>query len=357
MKSYLITFALVIFSSCDNNSFLANEVSPVTKAYIGYTNNCQPIGAEMLTKNSALLYTGRYVLFCEDDFKKISYIELEGTSTCGDRLLYNDGYTVWLLDQNSNFIYKRNPKLNSISFISPGYFSLSYPKITPVLKASYFLDSVNLLFPAIDFSKQSIEIYRGDITKKTALLISTIKSKGISFLPEGLLLTEKTMVVLAKDDNSSYYSFTSLDGVNWTEPNLISKSGRIEYFEGNSNTLVSSFVTYDNGNISNRIIFISSDAGSTWKQVNNQNQKFIYVQSLPDGNLVGVIEQRKGDIGTISKLAKSTDMGLSWQIIGNEFYGDYVCFFDQQNGVAISLGTLQATRDGGKTWKLIFASI
>lgn len=77
-----------------------------------------------------------------------------------------------------------------------------------------------------------------------------------------------------------------------------------------------------------------------------------------NGNTIYAVigQQENPSFGWVSKLAKSTNGGASWQIMDKDFYGESISFFNEQHGIAMAKGVLQVTHDGGETWRLVLIS-
>lgn len=104
-----------------------------------------------------------------------------------------------------------------------------------------------------------------------------------------------------------------------------------------------------------------------WRDLGNDNewhQSVLPIQGqiqdievINESTIYAVIGQQENlSFGWVSKLAKSTNGGNSWQLIEKDFYGESISFFNEQHGIAMAKGVLQVTHDGGLNWRLVLIS-
>ena len=219
-------------------------------------------------------------------------------------------------------------------------------------------DDDELLLGASNVFGTSVAIYRGSATTLAATKVGSTPVSGIPFSAAAIFDTsEKTALVVTELlDPDRFHLYFSTNLVSWQGPFFLGEftfNGYLISVEGKGSTMVAT-VLNPNNQPDEFFMMRSSNGGQTWSPMPG-HEDVIYVQVLTEQLLFALVRQPAGDVGTISKLAKSTDGGSTWTLENALFYGDRISFFDALNGVATAGPTLQITEDGGKTWKLILA--
>ena len=345
--SALLTLLFLI--SCVTDGFLADQYKPTQRANSSLTNgHCYKLWGKMLGTNSALIFTGLYGLYTEDDFQNFYYNEYNNrfnTDDCKNETMYFDGNQVW-----NRFNYNfANWYLKLSAAADPGAFVVSsdYLKIlSPVLSSKTILApaivNVDLLVFA-SYGDGKINIY--SLANNAVQLLSEITT---TLEPTQLFFTNNKFILVAINGTKSFI-FTSLDAASWNGPFLINDNTDITTIvQGNDVTMA----------FNNDQLFVSHTEGESWIESSLPLLgKILDIEPINNNLIYAVIGIESDDsFGWISKLATSTDKGITWQSGNTKFYADDISFFDQLHGIAMSKGILQVTHDGGITWRPVLIS-
>lgn len=75
MKTPHLLFVIILFvTGCSTDGLLIDQYEPTFSANSFLTDGyCQDVWSRMVGENSAVIFTGRYGIFTEDDFKSYRY--------------------------------------------------------------------------------------------------------------------------------------------------------------------------------------------------------------------------------------------------------------------------------------------
>ena len=360
-------FVVLVLTGCSNDPFFADQYTPnYTANPFLYQGTCTPVEAVMLSEKSALIYTGEYALFTEDDFETFSYNKYIDLGPCDPKIGFFDGYNfIGVNNAGPGFSFK-DP---TASFQSFDYSTLKIqPPINLInnfeeLTNSVFESPTSFYFVRKIFVSDGVvhlNLYQADASSKEVVYISTPEILGgySEFTSLGLYQAGNLLVYLGYEQHNfgtiDYYTLTTKDGLTWTKTYLLTTDSYVtDYVKGISGNNALILVQTDPLNY-----LLSKDEGKNWENiVLGFSGKVLFTQAIDDKTIFAVIEQNpNGDAGTLSKLAKSFDAGQTWTVEPTLFYGGKISFIDKLNGVATSKGTLQVTHDGGKTWRAILIS-
>jgi len=362
---YRSILLLLLLCSCTKDTLLVEQMNVNVTAYSQFTDYCYEVYGVMLTEKEAIAYTGRFLVFTEEDFETVSYAESTPPSTCGRQVAYFDGTYVWVGNApGTSPDYERQAfdgsptKYLGSTF---GDYIFSPPiSLTFTSQVPYFLDADNILVGAFSYGTNTIEVYEANVINKTATgLGSAAGIPSANANPLSFFAADETMLMVVNEEGIStkHYVYTSSNLHIWEGPylfgELIPFSQVITNITGVGDTFIAT-VTDVQTTPKTQEYWRSSDAGHTWVKL-SPNYTLLHVQMLSAQLMYGVVKMSDGDLATISRLAQSTDSGTSWSLVeGDEFYGTRISFLDAKNGMATAGPVMQTTHDGGVSWKLVF---
>lgn len=349
----IICILAVAMSGCTTDSLLVDQYMPEYSANPFLTDGyCWDVWGEMIGENSAVIFTGRYGLYTEDNFKTYRYNvfgDYENGVPCFGETMFFEGANAWTLYNGGTLSWKLTLGTTTASqakAIEPYYLrerheSLSFTNIQPPT----VLGLNTMIFTA--YSDGVLGIY-SFIDDEVSLL--TELETGL--IPVKIFHSNNRFFLLAKTVSPTVqsYVFVSDDATEWSGPFLITtNSSLISYIKELQNLTVA---------LNKNNVFVSNNDGATWNEVDLPIDGEIQDIEVINGNTIYVVigQQEDKSFGWVSKLATSTDGGNNWQLIDNEFYGENISFYNEQVGIAMSKGVLQSTNDGGINWKLILIS-
>jgi hypothetical protein len=358
----LFTFILiaVLTGSCSKDDLLVDQYKPQFTANPLLTSNyCRKVVGVMQGEQSALIYTGRYGLYTEDDFKTMHYNKYDDAIECFGTTVFFDGLNVWTVYHELTLGWRLtlstpdNPRAKEIEpyhlrqgeFISP-----SAVQVPTVLGVN------SMVFTAYRDSYESDNSYFIDVYSFIDDEVEHLTRIQSDLLPKKIFRSDDHLFLLAKKEitNSTQnivqsHVYVSSDARAWNGPFMITENEDITQINNGHGITVAYNASF---------LFTSMDYGKSWiKRIISLDGEIQDV-AVPDDHVIyAVIGLRNNEPhGWISKLAKSSDDGSTWQIMEKEFYGEKISFFDREHGIAMAKGTLQVTHDGGNTWKLILVS-
>lgn len=96
------------------------------------------------------------------------------------------------------------------------------------------------------------------------------------------------------------------------------------------------------------IFMTSTDAGETWQQVPEAPAGINY-------NAISFPTASVGYVSGVGAVLKTTDGGISWELVLEGYYMRYTCFPSENIGYGIDGNYVYKTSDGGETWNDIYA--
>lgn len=348
MKTRHLFLAILLFASgCSTDGLLIDQYEPKFSANPFLTDGyCQDVWGRMVGENSALMFTGRYGLFTEDDFKTYSYNvfgDYENGIPCFGETLFFDGANAWTLYSNWQL---------SLGTTTASVAKTIEPYDLRVKHQSLDL-FVNVQRPTVlGLNTMIFTAYRDGIVKVCSFIddkVEVLAEIETALVPVKIFFSDDYFFLLAKRAFANeYHVFVSEDGINWGDASLITSNGIISSIKESQGLVVAKSV--DN-------IYVSTNVGQWQKITLPMPGKIQDIEIINENTIYTVIGQQESpSFGWVSKLAKSTNGGTSWQIMDKDFYGESISFFNEQHGIAMAKGVLQVTHDGGLNWRLVLIS-
>lgn len=356
-----ITILLLSLISCTKDTILLEQVAVEVNALVDYTSDCVDVYGLMVSESEALVFSGSYSMYSDDDFATMAVAEKSGNSLqCSGQTIYFDGLNAWLSSGSDSRRVSFDGR--SDAFVYPYYSDFSFTPTRPGTYTTFppLFGSHNTFLMAVD-NINKMDVYLCDAELKTGNRIASTNTFVTQMMPRRMFKTNDLFILSASNVFSfpsvPHSVFTSTDMTTWQGPfafDVLITTETILEITGNEENLVARSGD-DQNNPGEYAFRVSTDAGVTWSDLGD-GMNFIHAQAIDTQNIFAIAKSSTGDRGTISKLYKSANLGVTWTSEEALFYGDRIHFYDASNGLAMARGTLQITHDGGRTWKLIFTT-
>ncbi|HRJ31309.1 MAG: hypothetical protein KF803_11330 [Cyclobacteriaceae bacterium] len=347
---HLLFVIILLVTSCSTDGLLIDRYEPKFSANPFLSDGyCQDVWGRMVGENTSVIFTGRYGLFTEDDFQSYRYNvfgDYENGVPCFGETVFFDGGNAWTLYYASPLSWKLSLGTTTASEaeeigiynLKVKHESLEFFMIQPPTVLALW----TMIFTA----------HREGIVKVCSFIdneVDILAEIETELIPVKVFVSDNKFYLLARSASTTEsYVFSSTDGITWSDPSLITSNGIISTIKSSDDLVVA----IDNDNV----YVLEND--NEWDQSVLPLQGQIQDIEVINGNTIYAVigQQENLSFGWVSKLAKSTNGGNSWQLIEKDFYGESISFFDEQHGIAMAKGVLQVTHDGGLNWRLVLIS-